>query len=186
MNAAAGCTSLSGAGTRLRLDHRLIGRLVPDIAERDVYVCGPEGFTNRILARRAAPRSRRRRHPQRVLRVLNHDRTQPFPSPGDHRMRRMPIVVAGTAAGLAAVLGFHTETMGTSLLSGLSGASGTAKTPAGASSCRERQPRRPRQPPRRQPARPPAPPRPRRPPPPAPVPPSAPTSSTATGSWSSR
>ena len=48
-------------------------------------------------------------------------------------MRRMPIVVAGTAAGLAAVLGFHTESMGTSLLSGLSGASGTAKTPAGAS-----------------------------------------------------
>jgi uncharacterized protein with FMN-binding domain len=42
----------------------------------------------------------------------------------------MPIVVAGTAAGLAAVLGFHTETMGTSLVSG---ASGTAKTPAGAS-----------------------------------------------------
>ena len=48
-------------------------------------------------------------------------------------MRRMPIVVAGTAAGLAAVLGFHTETMGTNLVSGVSGASGTAKAPGGAS-----------------------------------------------------
>jgi predicted ferric reductase len=41
---------LVGSRHKLRLDHRLIGRLVPDIAGRDVYVCGPEGFTNRILA----------------------------------------------------------------------------------------------------------------------------------------
>ena len=61
-------------------------------------------------------------------------------------MRRMPIVVAGTAAGLAAVLGFHTEPMGTNLVSGVSGASGTAKAPGGTSAvgggARRRRPRR--------------------------------------------
>jgi ferredoxin-NADP reductase len=40
---------LVGSRHRVRLDHRLLGQLVPDIAERDVYVCGPEGFTDRIL-----------------------------------------------------------------------------------------------------------------------------------------
>ena len=40
---------LVGSRHKVRLDHRLLGRLVPDIAERDVYVCGPEGFTDRIL-----------------------------------------------------------------------------------------------------------------------------------------
>ena len=41
---------LVGSRHKVRLDHRLFGRLVPDIAERDVYVCGPEGFSDRILA----------------------------------------------------------------------------------------------------------------------------------------
>ncbi len=40
---------LVGSRHQVRLDHRLLGRLVPDIAQRDVYVCGPEGFTDRIL-----------------------------------------------------------------------------------------------------------------------------------------
>ncbi len=40
---------LVGSRHKVRLDHRLFGRLVPDIAERDLYVCGPKGFTNRIL-----------------------------------------------------------------------------------------------------------------------------------------
>ena len=44
-------------------------------------------------------------------------------------MRRTPIVLAATAAGLATVLGFHTQKMSTNVLSGLSGASGAGTTP---------------------------------------------------------
>jgi uncharacterized protein with FMN-binding domain len=44
-------------------------------------------------------------------------------------MKRTPIVVAATAAGLAAVLGFHTENIGANVVSGLSGTSGAGKTP---------------------------------------------------------
>ena len=44
-------------------------------------------------------------------------------------MKRMPIVLAATAAGLATVLGFHTQKMSTNVLSGLSGASGAGTTP---------------------------------------------------------
>ena len=43
-------------------------------------------------------------------------------------MKRMPIVLAATAAGLATVLGFHTQQMSGSVLSGL-GKSGTGSTP---------------------------------------------------------
>ena len=44
-------------------------------------------------------------------------------------MRRAPIVLAATAAGLAGVLGFHTEQQGSGLLSGLAG-TGTPPTTA--------------------------------------------------------
>ncbi|HET6793265.1 MAG TPA: hypothetical protein VFH45_02410, partial [Acidimicrobiales bacterium] len=39
-------------GTRRKnpLDHRQLARLVPDIAERDVYVCGPEPLSERLIA----------------------------------------------------------------------------------------------------------------------------------------
>jgi ferredoxin-NADP reductase len=41
---------LVGSRQKVRLDARQISRLVPDIAERDVYVCGPEGFANRVAS----------------------------------------------------------------------------------------------------------------------------------------
>jgi uncharacterized protein with FMN-binding domain len=44
-------------------------------------------------------------------------------------MKRTPIVLAATAAGLATVLGFHTQKMSSNVLSGLSGASGAGTTP---------------------------------------------------------
>jgi uncharacterized protein with FMN-binding domain len=43
-------------------------------------------------------------------------------------MKRAPIVLAATAAGLAAVLGFHTEQPGSSVLSGLAGGGTTPTT----------------------------------------------------------
>jgi len=46
-------------------------------------------------------------------------------------MRRAPIVVAATAAGLAGVLAFHTARPGSSLLSGLSGGGTTSTTSGG-------------------------------------------------------
>jgi len=54
-------------------------------------------------------------------------------------MKRMPIVLAATAAGLATVLGFHTQKMNSNVLSGLSGASGAGTTPTSfAIRCRQR------------------------------------------------
>jgi predicted ferric reductase len=39
-------------GTRdeVQLDARMLGRLVPDFASRDLYVCGPDGFSDGIVA----------------------------------------------------------------------------------------------------------------------------------------
>ncbi|MGD0874370.1 MAG: FMN-binding protein [Acidimicrobiales bacterium] len=48
-------------------------------------------------------------------------------------MKRTPIVLAATAAGLATVLGFHTQQMSGSILSGL-GKAGTGTTPTGSPS----------------------------------------------------
>jgi ferredoxin-NADP reductase len=33
----------------VRLDARVLQHLVPDLAERDVYVCGPGAFSNAIV-----------------------------------------------------------------------------------------------------------------------------------------
>jgi predicted ferric reductase len=41
---------LVGSRHQVRLDSRLLAKLVPDLNKRDVYVCGPEGFTNRIVS----------------------------------------------------------------------------------------------------------------------------------------
>lgn len=43
---------LLGARTRTQLDARALRRLIPDIAHRDVFICGPAGFTASV--RRAA------------------------------------------------------------------------------------------------------------------------------------
>ncbi len=41
---------LVGSRHQVRLDARALRRLVPDLAQRDVYVCGPEGFTRAVVA----------------------------------------------------------------------------------------------------------------------------------------
>jgi predicted ferric reductase len=38
-----------GPRNRIRFDARLLHRLVPDVAERDIYVCGPDGFRDNIV-----------------------------------------------------------------------------------------------------------------------------------------
>jgi len=40
---------LVGSRHQVRLDSRLLAKLVPDLGTRDVYVCGPEGFTIRVI-----------------------------------------------------------------------------------------------------------------------------------------
>jgi ferredoxin-NADP reductase len=37
-----------GSRHKVRLSARVLGRLVPDIAHRDVYICGPDGFSAEI------------------------------------------------------------------------------------------------------------------------------------------
>src|ERR1039457_5759600 len=59
----------------------------------------------------------------------DRDHNQPPQRLGDHAMKRTPIVLAATAAGLATVLGFHTQKMSSNLRSGLAGASGAGTTP---------------------------------------------------------
>jgi ferredoxin-NADP reductase len=39
-----------GSRARVRFDARALRRLVPDIATSDVYVCGPKGFNDSIVA----------------------------------------------------------------------------------------------------------------------------------------
>jgi ferredoxin-NADP reductase len=39
-----------GPWHRVRLDARVLRRIVPDIAGRDIYVCGPGGFSSGIAA----------------------------------------------------------------------------------------------------------------------------------------
>ena len=41
---------LVGPRERVRLDARALDALVPDIARRDVYVCGPEPFQDALVA----------------------------------------------------------------------------------------------------------------------------------------
>jgi len=41
---------LVGSRHEVRLDSRRLAKLVPDISGRDIYVCGPEGFAERIAA----------------------------------------------------------------------------------------------------------------------------------------
>jgi ferredoxin-NADP reductase len=39
-----------GSRRKVRLDARALHRNVPDIAERDIYICGPAGFDDEIVA----------------------------------------------------------------------------------------------------------------------------------------
>jgi ferredoxin-NADP reductase len=39
-----------GSRHEVRLDARTLRRLVPDLAERDLYICGPGGFSGNIVA----------------------------------------------------------------------------------------------------------------------------------------
>jgi predicted ferric reductase len=39
-----------GPRDTVRFDQRVLRRLVPDVAERDVYVCGPDGFSDKLVA----------------------------------------------------------------------------------------------------------------------------------------
>jgi predicted ferric reductase len=41
---------LVGSRDRVRLDERLLLRLVPDLDRRDLFVCGPEGFVSELVA----------------------------------------------------------------------------------------------------------------------------------------
>ncbi len=55
---------LIGPRSHARLDGGGLADLVPDIAERDLYICGPDGFMNSVIdaARRAGVRSERIHH----------------------------------------------------------------------------------------------------------------------------
>ena len=41
---------LVGPRSHARLDEDGLARLVPDIADRDLYVCGPDSFTQGVIA----------------------------------------------------------------------------------------------------------------------------------------
>ncbi|MCW3047086.1 MAG: putative ferric reductase [Solirubrobacterales bacterium] len=45
----AGLHVLAGPRSRVAVDHRTLRRLVADVADRDIYVCGPAGFTAEVL-----------------------------------------------------------------------------------------------------------------------------------------
>ena len=39
-----------GSREQIRFDAKALRRLIPDVAQRDLYVCGPEGFSQRVVA----------------------------------------------------------------------------------------------------------------------------------------
>jgi ferredoxin-NADP reductase len=39
---------LVGPRSAVQLDRASLRRLVPDVAERDVYICGPDGFSSTV------------------------------------------------------------------------------------------------------------------------------------------
>ena len=39
-----------GPRHKVRFDSRVLHRLVPDLATRDVYICGPSGFTDSVVS----------------------------------------------------------------------------------------------------------------------------------------
>ncbi len=41
---------LLGPRDSVRFDQRVLRRLVPDVAQRDIYVCGPDGFAEKLVA----------------------------------------------------------------------------------------------------------------------------------------
>jgi ferredoxin-NADP reductase len=44
------CHAVVGPREEVRFDARALARLVPDLAMRDVYVCGPEGFADDVIS----------------------------------------------------------------------------------------------------------------------------------------
>jgi len=40
---------LTGSRQQVRIDSHLFRKLVPDIRRRDVYLCGPQGFTDDVV-----------------------------------------------------------------------------------------------------------------------------------------
>ena len=64
-----------GPRHRVRLDARTLPRIVPDIAARDVYICGPGGFSSEIAEARLAARGGGGADPHRNVRILGLEGT---------------------------------------------------------------------------------------------------------------
>ena len=61
---------LASAREAAVLDESSLLGLVPDIRDRDVYVCGPEGFAAYVGRHGTVPRRAGRRHPPRGVRAV--------------------------------------------------------------------------------------------------------------------
>ena len=102
-------------------------RWIPDLAERDVFLCGPSGLDERC--RRLGSRGRRsqRPHPHRKLRMVR-------------TLRRIVIWLASTITILVLLFGYHTSTNKTSSASVVSSSPTTSagskpsSSPSGATS----------------------------------------------------
>ena len=80
----AGLQEIVGSRHEVRLDAQVLRSLVPDIAYRDVYICGPGGFTAQIADAAQPARDGRGADPHRDVRVLmpGRDRQQMRSSEG--------------------------------------------------------------------------------------------------------
>ena len=88
---------LAGVGVAPR--RRRCVRGCPDIAARDVYVCGPEPLGRPRPTHRPRRRHPRRADPHRVLRMVT-------------RVHRIVMFFAGTATAVVLLFGYHTSTAG--------------------------------------------------------------------------
>jgi predicted ferric reductase/uncharacterized protein with FMN-binding domain len=102
---------LLGPRSAAKLDARGLVELVPDIAARDLYVCGPSGFMQSVIAaaRRAGVRGERIHHEDFASQATER-RTRPTEG---RPVMRSALVIATTAAGLAALLSFRPHSAAT-------------------------------------------------------------------------
>ena len=71
---------LVGPREQVRLDADRLSALAPDLRERDVYICGPDGFTAAIASTATRRRRRAGPHPLRILHRLTRSPCAAHPS----------------------------------------------------------------------------------------------------------
>ena len=86
-----------GSGVEAPTDLAALTSWVPDVAERDVFVCGPRPWTDLVLPRPPRRRGARAAHPPRELWLVRP-------------VKRIVLWVLSTLSAVVVLFGYHTST----------------------------------------------------------------------------